>query len=120
MNARFKEMRRELKLTQEEFANKMNLSRSYINLIEMGKKIPADRTIKDICREFGVNEKWLREGTGEMFTPQSKDNQIAAMLGDVLTAGDESFKYRLISALVRLDKDGWDKLEELIDMISGK
>lgn len=83
MNARFKELRRELKLTQEEFANKMNLSRSYINLIEMGKKVPADRTIKDICREFGVREEWLRDGTGEMFIPKSKDEEISELLADI-------------------------------------
>ena len=48
MNNRFKELRKELRLTQEEFAYKIGLSRSYVNLIEMGKKIPAERTIKDI------------------------------------------------------------------------
>lgn len=120
MNARFKELRRELKLTQEEFANKMNLSRSYINLIEMGKKVPADRTIKDICREFGVNEEWLREGTGEMFIQKSKDEEISELLADIQKSGDESFKHRLVSALAKLDEDGWNKLEELIDIFSSK
>lgn len=120
MNTRFKELRKELNLTQEEFASKMKLSRSYINLIEMGKKIPAERTIDDICRKFEVNEEWLKEGKGSMFVPKSKDEEIAEMLADIQKSGEDSFRHRLVSALARLDDDGWDKLEELIDMISNK
>ena len=42
------------------------------------------------------------------------------MLADIQKAGEDSFKHRLVSALARLDDEGWDNLEKLIDMISNK
>ena len=55
-----------------------------------------------------------------MFVSKSKDEEIAEMLADIQKSGEDSFRHRLVSALARLDDDGWDKLEELIDMISNK
>jgi len=55
-------LRKTLGYSQEKFAQKLNLSRNFINQIEAGKKNPSDRTILDICREFNVNEEWLEPG----------------------------------------------------------
>ena len=55
-----------------------------------------------------------------MFTPGIKYKQFSAMLADVMKSGEDSFRHRLVSALARLDDDGWDNLEKLIDMISDK
>lgn len=78
---RFKKLRKEFKLTQEEFANSMDLSRSYINLIEMGRKVPSKRTIKDICHTFKVNYDWLAYGTGSMFQSNDAQDMINAIPG---------------------------------------
>lgn len=120
MKDRFKELRKELNVTQQEFADKLKISRNFVAQIEMGSKVPSDRTIDDVCREFNVNEEWLRTGNGDMFIPGIKDKQISAMLADVMKSGEDSFRHRLASALARLDDEGWDNLEKLIDMISNK
>lgn len=120
MKDRFKELRKELNVTQQEFADKLKISRNFVAQIEMGSKVPSDRTIDDVCREFNVNEEWLRTGNGDMFIPGIKDKQISAMLADVMKSGEDSFRHRLVSALARLDNEGWDNLEKLIDMISNK
>lgn len=120
MKNRFKELRKELNVTQQEFADKLKISRNFVAQIEMGSKVPSDRTIDDVCREFGVSEEWLRTGKGNMFVPGIKDKQISAMLADVMKSGEDSFRHRLVSALARLDDEGWDNLEKLIDMISNK
>lgn len=120
MKDRFKELRKELNVTQQEFADKLKISRNFVAQIEMGSKVPSDRTIDDVCREFNVNEEWLRTGNGDMFIPGIKDKQISAMLADVMKSGEDSFRHRLVSALTRLDDEGWDNLEKLIDMISNK
>lgn len=120
MKDRFKELRKELNVTQQEFADKLKISRNFVAQIEMGSKVPSDRTIDDVCREFNVNEEWLRTGKGSMFVPGIKDKQISAMLADVMKSGEDSFRHRLVSALARLDDEGWDNLEKLIDMISNK
>ena len=117
---RFKELRKELNVTQQEFADKLKISRNFVAQIEMGSKVPSDRTIDDVCREFNVNEEWLRTGNGDMFVPGIKDKQISAMLADVMKSGEDSFRHLLVSALARLDDEGWDNLEKLIDMISNK
>ena len=120
MKDKFKELRKELNVTQQEFADKLKISRNFVAQIEMGSKVPSDRTIDDVCREFNVNEEWLRTGNGDMFVPGIKDKQISAMLADVMKSGEDSFRHRLVSALARLDDEGWDNLEKLIDMISNK
>lgn len=65
MRERIIEIRKENKLSQEAFAQRLKLSRNFINQFENGNKNISDRTIKDICDEFGFNEEWVRTGTGE-------------------------------------------------------
>lgn len=67
INDRVKFLRESLGLSQEAFGKKISLERSTISLIERHQRKATDRVIADICREFIVNEEWLREGIGEMF-----------------------------------------------------
>lgn len=67
MNTRISAIRKTANMTQEQFGQKMGITKNYVNLIENGKKNPGDRLISDICREFNVNEVWLRTGNGEMY-----------------------------------------------------
>ena len=120
MKDRFKELRKELNVTQQEFADKLKISRNFVAQIEIGNKVPSDRTIDDVCKEFNVREEWLKNGEGEMFYPVKRNDEISKLLGYVTKADDDDFKYRLINALARLDDSGWDKLEKLIDAISAK
>lgn len=59
-------VREESNLSQEKFADRLGLSRNFINQVENGKKNISERTLADICREFNVNEEWLRTGRGNM------------------------------------------------------
>lgn len=106
--------------TQETFANYLGISKENIASYESGRRNPSDSFIKLVCEKCNVNEDWLRTGNGEMFMPETKDEQISKMLADVMKSEDGNFKKKLISALAQLDKDGWDKLEDFVDMISKK
>jgi len=65
---RIKDLRKNiLKLNQEDFSKSIGLSRSNIANIEVGRINLTDRVVSDICKEFNVNEEWLRNGNGEMF-----------------------------------------------------
>ncbi len=66
-------MRKALDLTQQEFADRLGMKQNTIATYEMGRSKPATPTITAICREFRVNEEWLRNGTGEMFLPAPRD-----------------------------------------------
>lgn len=118
MEERIISLRKTLGYSQEKFAQELNLSRNFINQIEAGKKNPSERTILDICREFNVNEEWLRTGQGEMFVDISQEEEIANLTHKLLTEESTSFKNRLISALSRLSDEQWDLLEKVIDDIS--
>lgn len=74
--------------------------------MEKGERIPSERTIADICREFGVDEHWLRTGEGEMFRPVSMDESIASFIGDTL-AGDDDFKKAFIAMLATMTDEEW-------------
>lgn len=67
MKSRIHAVRAQADLTMAEFAKRIGMTTSSISLFESGKATPSDRTVLSICREFGVNEHWLRTGDGEMF-----------------------------------------------------
>lgn len=117
MKDRIKQVRKSQNLTQTAFGDIIGVKGNTITNYETGLRNPTDAVIKSICREFGVSEEWLRTGNGDMFVPGIKDKQISAMLADVMKSGEDSFRHRLVSALARLDDEGWDNLEKLIDMI---
>lgn len=118
MNNRIALVRSNSGMTQEEFAAKLGLSQNFIWMLEKGSRIPSDRTISDICREFKINETWLRTGEGEMMAPRTDDERITEFLDDVL-ASKPDIRRRLISALARLDPEDWDLIEKMIDKIAG-
>ena len=66
---RIKQLRKELGMTQAVFAERIGIRQNSVAVIEMGKNMPSDQTVAFICREFRVNEEWLRTGAGEMFVP---------------------------------------------------
>lgn len=70
---RLKRLRKELDLTQEAFASRIGSVQNTITGYESGRRNPSAPVISLICREFDVNEEWLRNGTGEMFAPESND-----------------------------------------------
>ena len=73
MKNRIKRLRKELDLTQQELADKIGISRGNIGAYEVGKNVPSDAVLSLICREFNVNEAWLRTGDGEMFRAAPSD-----------------------------------------------
>lgn len=72
-NTRIKKMRKALDLTQAEFASRIGVKRNTIATYEIGRNVPLDAVVASICREFHVNEEWLRTGNGEMFQPEPHD-----------------------------------------------
>lgn len=70
-----------------------------------------------ICREFNVNETWLRTGNGDPFLKKTRDEELAAFFGDVLS-GEPGFKSRFLAVLSRLDEDEWKLLEQMADKLT--
>lgn len=93
MKERIKRIRQTEGMTQAEFAEKINLSRNYIAMMEIGQREPSDRTIADVCRVFGVDETWLRTGVGEMHVPKSRREELSTIFSDALDGVNERFRF---------------------------
>lgn len=109
---RIKKLRRELDLTQQEFADKIGISRGNIGAYEVGKNAPSDAVISLICTKFNVNENWLRHGNGEMFAELDMEDQLMAWAGKVLGSQDSKFKKRFVTMLMGLSDSEWEFLEK--------
>lgn len=120
MNERLKKLRKTLDLTQQEFADRIGSKRNTIAKYETDTNVPSAAVISLICREFSVNENWLRTGEGDMFMELSRDEQIEEFIGNLLQGEEDSFKRRLISGLAALDENGWKVLEDFLDSIQKK
>lgn len=118
MNDRLKEIRKLNKLTQEEFAKEIGITQSTVTAYECGNRVPSDSVILNICRNFHINETWLRTGEGEMLTPISRDAEIAAFLGDVMRGEKEDFRRRLVSVLARLEPAEWELLANMAQRLA--
>lgn len=114
------EIRKKLGYSQAKFAAQLGLSRNFINQVENRNKNVSERTVSDICREFDINEIWLKTGEGNMFIELTKEEEIATFIGEVLRDEDDSFKKRLISGLAALDETGWEVLENFLNSIQKK
>jgi transcriptional regulator with XRE-family HTH domain len=106
MNNRIREIRRDVGLTQEGFAARLNLTRNFIAQVEMGTKEPSDRTIRDICREFGYREEWLRTGDGEPKADGDRAEEVKARVEKLFRHKNAEFQQALISTLLQFEPDG--------------
>lgn len=120
MNDRIALVRKATGLTQEKFGERLGLSRNFMWMIENGTRIPSDRTIGDICREFNVNETWLRTGEGEMFIQIPESEKIAAFLADITATECDDFKRRFIEMLADLKPEEWKLLERMAERLQKK
>lgn len=106
--------------SQDLFASFLGIPKANLSSYETGRRTPTDAVIQLICEKCSVNEEWLRNGTGEPFQPENKNDEISKLFGNVLKSSDDDFKYRLINVLAKLDDSGWDNLEKLLDTIYEK
>ena len=114
MNQRIAQIRKHFGLNQQEFADKIVLTKNYVSLLETGARKPSERTLNDICEKFGVDPVWLRTGEGDSpFLPISKEDRITEILSKAIS-GASTPRDRLIRALARLPDDAFPLIEKFI------
>jgi len=117
MGERIRLLRKALNLTQQEFADRIGVKRNTIAQYEIGRNEPIDSILSLICREFDVNEEWLRTGSGPMFKEVDTEARFAEWAGRVLSGTDESFQKRFVTMMMSLTDDQWKLLEEKARML---
>ena len=118
ISERIKMIRNHFKLSQSEFGERIGLSRDAIANMEMNRlKNPGDQTLRYnlICREFGINEEWLRTGKGQMLSAKTEEEQFAIWAARHLKVSSDSFKRRFVRAMMNLSDDDWKVLEKYIN-----
>lgn len=81
---RIRELRKQLGLTMEKFGERLGVGKTAISKIENDERNLTDQMTLAICREFGVNERWLRNGEGEMFQQLLAEDEVAAYVAELL------------------------------------
>ncbi len=110
-----------LKLTLERFGERLGVTKQTVSRIENGINNLTDQMILSICREFNINENWLRTGEGEMRPTLTREAEIAEITATLFRDQEQSFRYRLIKALSVMDEDGLKYLEQLAeDIVNNK
>lgn len=104
MNKRLKLLRKDLNLSQKEFGSKIFLSQDHISSLENGRRVLTDRSIKDICSEFDVNEEWLRTGMGETYVDLTKDMDLPDHVRDML------------KKILKLNSEKQDQMDKILDV----
>lgn len=122
MNKLIKELRKALGLTQQEFADKLGISRNTIATYEIGKSEPSGAAFALICSTFGINENWLRTGEGEMFLPINNENDFERVWRQIKLSNSENadFIKRIMRSFWSLSADKQAVIIELINKISEK
>ena len=120
MGERVRELRKTLGLSGEKFGEKIGLKRNSLTQIETGKNNLSEQSNLAICREFNVNEEWLRYGTGEMFKDMTLDEEIISFIGDIQWDASNTFKKRFISAIAKLNDEEWKVLEKIITVCANE
>jgi DNA-binding XRE family transcriptional regulator len=106
--------KKHLNLTQDEFAPKINISRSNLGNIESGRVNLTDRVITDICTVFSISEDWLRTGEGEMFTKLTREDEIVIWASKLTrNNSNNEFAKNFARVLSRLDESEWEFLEKM-------
>ena len=109
----------ELKLSREKFGERVGMSGSEIRNIEDGVTRLKENKIPLICREFSVNEVWLRTGEGEPFKEESREEQIMRFATQTVK-GSEAFRKAFVSMLAKMDAEDWENLEKLFDNLANE
>lgn len=112
MNTRIKDIRKTLDMSQDAFAQRIGMKGSSISLLESGGRNITEQVIKLICKEFNVNEDWLRTGAGgddNMFLP--KDMSLYLNMGK-LAESDNQFKKFCVDTIMNMPDDFFDYLYE--------
>lgn len=116
MNERIKEIRLKLGLTQEQFGARIGITKSSVSTMESGKSNPSDQTVLFICREYHINETWLRTGEGTPFQPASVEEELEELLRTRFLNRSPEFRQDLFRALRHFDPNGpeWQVIENIV------
>ena len=113
MNERIKLLRKTLKLSGEKFGEKLGVKRSAISDLETGRNNLSEQMLLAICREYNVNEEWLRTGEGELFI-ETKESFLDTISKQYSL---DDLDIKIIESYLNLSPDGREFIKNYIKSI---
>lgn len=113
MQQRLRELRESLGISQREFAKRIGMSQSTYAHYEAGTHTPSAAGIAIICSTFGVSERWLRTGEGEMYTDNERKLRVMRAVEEVFSDRGDEFKRRWYELTANLTDDEWNLLHAM-------
>lgn len=111
---RIREIRKSISINMEKFGRIIGVSTQSVSKLESGINNPSKQTILAICREFGINEEWLRSGQGDMKAVLSREEAIADIMNKILVEEPKSFRMTLINHLSHMSSEQLELLEKMV------
>lgn len=105
-------------ITLEAFGARIGITRAAVSNIEKGRSNPSEQVILSICREFDIDENWLRTGNGEMHIKLTPREELARFTAQLQR--EDSFRARFVAALEALEPEDWAKIQQFVDMLASK
>lgn len=119
LNVRIRELRKSLGLSGEKFGERIGIKKNTLSAIETGRNNVTDQMFKSICREFNVNEDWLRTGQGEMFNELPEEDEVALIVSELLEE-DNPFYQRIKNAVkiyMSLSPQSQDVINDFVNQL---
>ena len=114
---RIRELRKTLKMTMEQFGEKIGVTKSTISNIENGNRNATEHMVKSICREFNVDYIWLTTGDGEMFV-DTDDDFIETIV--CIIAGEYDARKNLFKAVLEASDEDFASFQRIIHLFASK
>lgn len=111
---RIRILRKEQHMNQNDFGSKIGLASNTITNYETDRRNPSNQVIELICREFNVNDNWLRTGESEMFLSLDREEELTKWAGSLVSPNnDNEFMKKFVHMLSKLNTEDWKVLEKM-------
>ena len=122
LGERIKMIRTESGQTARQFAQRLGITAASVSLFENDKNGVSNQTLRAICAEYGVNEEWLRFGTGDMYAAASREEELGRLVRRLLSSSPSSFQSACITTLLRFDPEGpeWALVEQIYNSLAAE
>ena len=108
-------------MSQEAFGKRIGIGKTSVSKLESGENSPSEQTVMLICKEFGINEIWLRTGEGgdnNMFTKVSEDDRFSLNLGKLSVTQNQTL-INMINAIAEASPEKIKNIEEFMKACIG-
>ena len=115
IGSRIKEIRKKANLSQAKLGLKLGISDAAVSMIENGKNIPGEQTIRAICSEFNVNRYWLETGEGDPYQYKETKQDLVDQIR-VVMKGESDVAVAIVCAVASMPTEYleafYDRLQE--------